>query len=130
MFAYFRRCRGASRKKLIDWAKWCFIEEDDKFNCKLCHVVQKDHGEIKCLGLDESGICPEGKIPYLMQNNYEIWRLFRLMIPGIMNGMGGYDYVAIDVTFNQMGVVQEKRKKIFPLIIKLIETHSECKKKN
>ena len=120
MFKNIRRGRGRSGKKLIEWAKWCFAKQ--KFDCSLCHLIQKDQGGVRCKGIDdEGGRCPDGKIPYLFPENHEIWDLFQMMLPGLRDGMGGYNYTAIQVTFDIYKVKQCHRQRMFKKIVKLIE---------
>jgi len=43
-----------------------------------------------------------------------------MVMPGLMDGMGGFNYTAIQVTFDNTGIKQELRPRLFPLMVKLI----------
>lgn len=87
----------------------------------MCRLVQQDQGGIKCEGLDktENGVCPDGKIPTLSRDNYEIWELFSLMLPGLLR-MEGYDFNAIRIVFDVYGIEQKRRPEMLEQIIKII----------
>ena len=84
-------------------------------------MVQKDKGGIYCEGIEKVGECPDGKIPTLSRANYEAWSLFKEMLPGFVNPMGGYDYNAIEVVFNAHGIEQDKRSVLLAQYVKVIE---------
>lgn len=51
------------------------------------------------------------------------------MLPGLTNGMGGFDYTAIRVTFDMEGVDQKYRPNLFSKIVKLINVIKAEQKK-
>jgi len=75
-----------------------------------------------CKGIrfTDSGICPKNKIPTLSRDNYEIWGLFSLMLPGLMR-MEGYDYNAIKIVFDIHEIEQARRPQFFKSITSLID---------
>lgn len=83
-------------------------------------MVQKDKGGITCDGIESTGRCPDGKIPYLHPANYQIWYLFQQMFRGLVWD-GGYDYGAIEVIFNGNAVNQDARPMMISQIIRLVE---------
>lgn len=52
------------------------------------------------------------------------------MMSGLGNGMGGFDYTAIQVTFDSCGIEQELRPYYFTKIVKLIDIIRAEQKKN
>jgi len=82
--------------------------------------------EIACKGIRHTvnGVCSEGKIPTLIRDNYEIWHLFILMLPGLMRSEG-YDYNAIQVVFDIYEIEQSRRGGMFASINKLIDIISD-----
>ena len=67
-------------------------------------------------------MCPgkgKNRIPTLSRDNYEIWNLFLLMLPGLQR-TDGYDYNAIGFVFNTYDIEQERRAEMFDSIKKLI----------
>ena len=84
-------------------------------------MVQKDQGEVKCKGLGkEIDVCPEGKIPSLNRENYEIWNLFQLMLPGLRR-TDGYDFMAIQVVWDAHEIEHKRRPGMLAQITKLID---------
>lgn len=81
-----------------------------------------DQGGIRCEGIEKVGECPDGKVPTLAPENYEIWELFQLMLPGLIR-QDGYDYMAIRVVFNQWEKETGKQSSMtmFRQILKLID---------
>lgn len=63
-----------------------------------------DTGGATCKGIEHTGQCPEGKIPYLSQANLAFWRIFERIMPGLFRGWDGYDYEAIRIVFRICGV--------------------------
>lgn len=83
-------------------------------------MVQKDQGGIRCEGLDSAGgNCPDGKIPALLHENRETWRLFQEMLPGLVT-QGGFDYSAIQIVFDAHGIKQERRSELMSTFVKMI----------
>jgi hypothetical protein len=62
-----------------------------------------------------------------MRANYEAWRLFVEMLPGLINPMGGYDYNAIEVVFNAHDIAQDKRSVLLAQYVKVIEVIDKAK---
>lgn len=91
-------------------------------------MVQRDRGIIKCNGLTLAMICPEGKIPVLEPRNRELWSLFEQMLPGLIRGMGGYDYRAIRAVFAMNQVNEEAQRHMLPTIISLIDVIEKARK--
>jgi len=92
-------------------------------------LVQEDAGEIKCKGLESAdGICPEGKIPALSADNYELWGLFQRMMPGLL-GSEGYDYSAIQVVFDIHDIEQSRRPDFLRRIAQIIKVVDEERRK-
>lgn len=98
----------------------------------MCRLAQGDQRVIKCEGIEKHhGQCPEGKIPFLRPANRDIWNVFQMIMPGLGNGMGGMDYTAIQVTFDNCNIEQKVRPYWFPRIVKLIDVaRTEQKKSN
>jgi hypothetical protein len=65
-------------------------------------LAQQDTDGITCRGINDLGHCPEGKIPTLTPGNRNFWRLFALMLPGLIH-KDGYDYNAITTVFDACG---------------------------
>jgi hypothetical protein len=55
------------------------------------------------------GHCPEGKIPSLSPSNQTFWRVFMMILPGLMR-KDGYDYSAMQVVFNNCGFSRHRRE--------------------
>ncbi len=79
-----------------------------------------DQGGIRCEGIEKVGECPDGKVPTLAPENFEIWNLFQLMMPGLIR-QDGYDYTAIQVVFDVHGIEQARRPGLMVQITKLID---------
>lgn len=87
----------------------------------MCRPNQADIG-IECKGLEANrGICPQGKIPTLNEENMEIWRLFTKMHLGLIRDVG-YDYKAIEVVFDTYNVPANKRESYFDKCIAISRT--------
>lgn len=74
----------------------------------MCRTVQQDQGGPRCDGFDATGNCPEGKIPGLSPANRAFWRLFEVALPGLIR-QDGFDYGALQVTFDAFGVSRHRR---------------------
>jgi hypothetical protein len=72
------------------------------------------------------GICPQGKIPVLMQENHETWGLFQEMFPGLIM-QAGYDYNAIKVVMDIHGLGQTRRAELMALCVKMIGIISKAR---
>lgn len=85
-------------------------------------MVQHDGAvDYHCDGLEaEGGICPQEKFPILWPEHFTLWKIFMKALPGLMDGMGGFNYGAIESTFNLMGIEQKYREKLFNDIMKLV----------
>jgi hypothetical protein len=56
----------------------------------------------------------------LIPDNFEIWNLFQMMIPGLVT-QGGYDYNAIQVILDSHSIGQAERPQMLAQVIKLID---------
>ena len=95
----------------------------------MCQSVQKDEGRIYCTGRVD-GKCPSGRIPYLEQANIEIWELFQAILPGVINGMGGYNYEAIRLVFESYNIGKEKWAEYTNKILLLLDVVRRLTKKD
>lgn len=79
-----------------------YREQDKTYNCTLCRNSQKDgFTDVKCQGIEHVEICPVGKVPKLNDENREFQKIFEDIEPGMHNGMGGFDYFAIDMVLRR-----------------------------
>ena len=85
--------------------------------------------DIQCRGIETVGRCPSGDRPYLSKNNWEFWSLFSRILPGFIDGFGGFSFQAIEFQFNNYQVKTMQRPILMDKCLVFIEVLTEKRKK-
>jgi len=100
-------------------------------DCATCRRMQADgfRDDIQCRGIESVGRCPSGDLPYLSKNNREFWSLFTRILPGLIDGFGGFNYQAIEFQFNIWQVDEMQRPIIMDKCLVFIKVLTEQRRK-
>ncbi len=99
--------------------------------CGLCQRSQRDgfRKNVKCDGIDTVDECPTKEVPKPSPENELFWQLFQRILPGLPNGMGGYNLEAIETVMNLYQVPEGQRPIIFDKCLAVITVIQEIMSK-
>lgn len=91
-------------------------------SCNLCRRSQRDgyRPHVQCEGIESVKECPTGEVAVLAPENQKFWALFLRMLPGLVDGLGGFDYSAITTVMDVYGVPPGERLVIFDKALAVI----------
>ena len=99
--------------------------------CEFCRRTQDDGFRTeKCAGIDFVERCPRGEIPKLLLVNKDFTFLLFRILPGLIDGMGGFKYESIQVIMEEYDVPKGMRPIIFDKCIVVIAAIKEMRDKN
>jgi hypothetical protein len=102
----------------MTWALWHFAK--NSMTCDVCRNAQEAKWRKPCPGIDDVDECPTNEVPKLDPANSLAVELFYKMLPGIQNGMGGWDYGAITMVFDVCRVKEGERQALFDKCLVMI----------
>ena len=98
--------------------------------CGICRRSQRDgFRDVKCDGIETVDACPTNEIPKLAPENEWFWSLFQRMLPGLPNGMGGWNFQVIELVMNLYQVPKGQRLIIWDKCMAVITVLQEIASK-
>jgi len=101
------------------WALWRFAK--NAMTCDICRNAQEAKWRSTCPGIDHVDECPTKEVQKLLPANQRAVEFFYRMLPGLQNGMGGWDYGAIREVFDAYRVSKGERPVLFDKCLVMIE---------
>ena len=102
----------------MTWALWRFAKHP--MTCGFCRNAQEAKWRESCQGIDHVEECPTKEVQKLAPANHTAVELFYKMLPGLQNGMGGWDYGAIREVFGIYRVSKGERPVLFDKVLIMI----------
>ena len=96
--------------------------------CALCRRSQEDgFRKIRCKGIDHVDECPTGEVPKLLPGNRRFWEICRAALPGLFDGFGGVNYLAISYIMDLYGVPEGQRPIVHDKFLAVVKGIDEIK---
>ena len=95
----------------------------------MCRRFQKDNQrETKCDGIDTVNKCPTGEVPKLSEENRKFKAFLFRMLPGLCDGFGGFNFMAIQYAMDVFGIARGQRPIVHDKMMQVIVAIEDIRK--